>query len=85
MKISEDFRIGAARTITSDNIPLYILDGEIISDNKMKKLDPNSIEKVEVLKGASATALYGSRAQNGAIIITSKKYLKGRESKILGK
>jgi TonB-dependent SusC/RagA subfamily outer membrane receptor len=85
VKISEDFRIVAARTITRDNIPLYILDGEIISDNKMKKLDPNSIEKVEVLKGASATALYGSRAQNGAINITSKKYLKGRESKILGK
>lgn len=82
VKISESYRIGAARTITDDNIPLYILDGEIIRDNKMKKIDPNSIERIDVLKGPSATALYGIKGQYGAVIITSKKQLMPPKSKI---
>lgn len=53
--------------------PLYVLDGIIISEKKFKKIDQSSIEAVHVLKGESATAIYGDKAKNGAIIITSKR------------
>jgi len=47
--------------------------------NTVSDINPNDIEEINVLKGAAASALYGSRAQNGAIIITTKKGKKGRE------
>mgnify|MGYP000057768697 CR=1 FL=1 len=53
--------------------PLYILDGSEISANTFLSLNPNDIENITVLKDASSTAIYGSRAANGVIIITSKK------------
>ncbi|WP_449400847.1 TonB-dependent receptor plug domain-containing protein [Chryseobacterium wanjuense] len=46
--------------------------------NTISDINPNDIEELNVLKGAAATALYGSRAQNGAIIITTKKVKKGK-------
>ena len=55
--------------------PLYILDGEIISSEEFTKLNPADVLNVNVLKGSSATTLYGSRAANGAIIISTKKAL----------
>lgn len=82
VKISEGFRMGAARTITGDNIPLFILDGEIINQEIFKNIDQNSIEKVEVLKGKEAMELFGSRGKNGAIFITSERQLMPRNSKI---
>lgn len=64
--------------------PLYVIDGVVVgkgadnaslmeSWNPLSALDPNAIEKVDVLKDASATALYGSRGANGVILITTKK------------
>ncbi len=82
VKISEGFRTVCVQSLNSNDIPLYIFDGKIISENKMKKLDPNSIERVDVLKGASATAIFGGQAQNGVVIITSKKQLMPPKSKI---
>lgn len=55
-----------------ENEPLYVLDGTPIGATTMKFLDPNTIEAIHVLKGASATALYGSKGANGVIQITSK-------------
>ena len=81
VKISEGFRTVCVSSLKSDNNPLYILDGKLIDEEKMKKLDPNSIEKVDVLKGPVATALYGGRAQNGAVIIVSKKKFISPKSK----
>lgn len=52
--------------------PLYLVDGVAIDDVDMKKLDPNTIESISVLKGVSATAVYGERAVDGAIIIKTK-------------
>ncbi|OIN57700.1 M56 family metallopeptidase [Arsenicibacter rosenii] len=52
--------------------PLYLVDGIAIDDVDMKKLDPNTIESISVLKGVSATAVYGERAVDGAIIIKTK-------------
>lgn len=53
-------------------IPLYIIDGEV-AENGLVGLDPNTIQTVEVVKNASAISLYGSKAADGAIIITTKK------------
>lgn len=59
-------------SINASNNPLYVLDG-IPFDGNLSILNPNDIESVTVLKDASASALYGSRAANGVIMITTKK------------
>ena len=53
--------------------PLYIIDGKEYSKEKMEELDPNNIEKVEVLKGEKAIEKYGEKGKNGIILITTKK------------
>lgn len=69
--------IGSLRSGTQ---PLYVLDGFLLDNsstgvatNPLTFLNPNDIESIDVLKDASATALYGSRASNGVIVITTKK------------
>lgn len=59
------------RSIAGSNGPLYIIDGAI--NGHVEDLNPNDVESMEVLKDASATAIYGSRGANGVIIITTKK------------
>ena len=85
-----------ARSLTSNNQPLFILDGVPIDNsawasrgrgnllggnydygNNAADIDPNIIESVSVLKGPNAAALYGSRAANGAIVITTKRGNRG--------
>ena len=56
---------------TNPNLPIFILDGFEISLTKFNDLDPNRIESITILKDAQATALYGSRASNGVLVITS--------------
>lgn len=60
-------------SITQDNSPLYIIDGFPVENPNNNLLNPNDIESLEVLKDASATAIYGSRGSNGVIMITTKK------------
>ena len=55
----------------NDASPLYVVDGMLLND--ISYLDPNDIASVEVLKDASATAIYGSRGANGVILITTKR------------
>lgn len=59
------------RSIAGSNGPLYIIDGAI--NGNVQDLNPNDVASMEVLKDASATAIYGSRGANGVIIITTKK------------
>ncbi|KQW97605.1 alpha-2-macroglobulin [Flavobacterium sp. Root420] len=54
---------------------LYIIDGQISSESNFKKINPDDLLDIEFLNGDKATALYGSRAANGVIIITTKKAL----------
>ena len=77
------------RSIAGNNQPLYIVDGAPISNSSLgqpttenggraysdgiQNINPEDIESITVLKGASATALYGTRANNGAIVIVTKK------------
>lgn len=59
--------------ITGDNTALIVIDGVIQSGSSLNNLSPNDIESINVLKGASATALYGSQGRNGAMIVTTKQ------------
>ncbi|MCR5819554.1 MAG: TonB-dependent receptor [Bacteroidaceae bacterium] len=69
---SPTIRIRGFGSMEASTTPLYILDGvPMIAD--VVTINPNDIESISVLKDASATALYGSRAANGAVIITTKK------------
>ncbi len=77
-------RIRGGSSLNASNDPLIVLDGmplsnDIISGvaNPLSMINPNDIETFTVLKDASATAIYGSRASNGVILITTKKGKKG--------
>ena len=80
---SATVRIRGANSISGNNQPLYVIDGvPIINDvtggeidygNPANSINPDDIETISVLKGPNAAALYGSRAGNGVILITTKK------------
>lgn len=63
-------RIRGTASINNQNDPLYVIDGQIGGD--ISTISPNDIESIEVLKDASATAIYGSRGSTGVVIITTK-------------
>ncbi len=73
-----DIVIRGGNSITSNSSPLYVIDGFVMSDDYINTINPNDIESLEVLKDASATAIYGARGANGVLIITTKK---GKEGK----
>lgn len=74
---SSSIRIRGNRSLTADNDPLYVVDGVpiVVGLNEMSGSD---IESIEILKDASATAIYGSRGANGVILITTKKGKSGK-------
>ena len=65
--------IRGVRSITADQGPLYVVDGMIIQNGGIENINPSDIESIDVLKDASATAIYGSRAANGVILVTTKQ------------
>jgi len=78
-------RIRGGASLNASNDPLIVIDGVPVqsggiagSSNYLNTINPDDIESMSVLKDASATALYGSRASNGVLIITTKKGAKGR-------
>ncbi|HKJ79783.1 MAG TPA: SusC/RagA family TonB-linked outer membrane protein, partial [Prolixibacteraceae bacterium] len=88
-----DIKIRGLSSISSGTDPLWIVDGMPIysggglertqgstGQSPMSMINPNDIESIEVLKDAAATAIYGSRASNGVIIITTKQGAKGKGS-----
>ena len=88
---SSSIRIRGATSINGTNSPLFVIDGVPISNqefgngtdgvdqsNRAVDINPNDIESMSVLKGPAATALYGVRAANGAIIITTKSGAQGK-------
>ena len=66
-------RLRGVNSINASNTPLFILDGAPVDVAIFTALNPNDIESVTVMKDASSTAIYGSRAANGVIFITTKK------------
>src|SRR6187402_84762 len=89
-------RIRGGSSITAGNEPLYVVDGILIYNdnsngtagvanagagvNVLSTINPADIESIEVLKDASATAIYGSRGANGVVLITTKKGTKGLDT-----
>ena len=78
-------RIRGGASLNASNDPLIVIDGVPVegngiagSGNLLNTINPNDIESMSVLKDASATALYGSRASNGVLIITTKKGSRGK-------
>ncbi len=69
-------RVRGNNSIHYGQAPVYVIDGVIVEEG-LRMVNPDEIESVEVLKDASSTALYGSRASNGVIVITTKKGKKG--------
>ncbi|HET9278338.1 MAG TPA: SusC/RagA family TonB-linked outer membrane protein, partial [Flavitalea sp.] len=70
-------RVRGGGSITQDNTPIYIVDG-IQVENALSVISPQDIASVDVLKDASATAIYGARGANGVVIITTKGGRAGR-------
>lgn len=84
-------RLRGASTVLGNSDPLYIVDGIIVSNNssqlidvggaaqnRMADINPNDIERIEVIKGAAAAAIYGSRASNGVVQIFTKSGKNGK-------
>ncbi len=69
-------RVRGSSSISSSNDPLYIVDG-IPVESGLNNLSPNDIESISVLKDASSAAIYGSRASNGVVLVTTKSGQKG--------
>ncbi|KNB60713.1 TonB-dependent receptor plug domain-containing protein [Chryseobacterium sp. Hurlbut01] len=66
--------LGGIRSVKIDDYrQLYVLDGKIIDGNQFTEIDPKSIKTMNILKGTSATSVYGEKGKNGVILITSKK------------
>ncbi|SDX19315.1 TonB-linked outer membrane protein, SusC/RagA family [Hydrobacter penzbergensis] len=92
---SSSVRVRGGNSITGGNEPLYVVDGFILYNdngaanagdvykgagvNVLSTINPSDIESVEVLKDASATAIYGSRGANGVVLITTKKGKKNKD------
>lgn len=70
---SATIRLRGVNSLTAGNEPLFILDGAPISNDVFNALNPSDIGSITVLKDAASTAIYGSRAANGVIVLTSKK------------
>jgi TonB-dependent starch-binding outer membrane protein SusC len=74
-------RVRGTRSLTATNDPLVVLDG-IPFVGSISEINSNDIKSLDILKDASATAIYGSRGANGGIIITTNKGQKGQKAKI---
>lgn len=65
-------------SLTQSNSPLYVIDGFPVEDANAASINPADIESLDILKDASATAIYGARGANGVVIITTKKGTAGK-------
>lgn len=88
-------RVRGAASISAGNDPLYVIDGIPITStdagttttepySPLADIDPNDIESIDILKDASASAIYGSRASNGVVLITTKRGRAGRTNVNIG-
>ncbi len=74
-------RIRGVRSLTASNDPLIVLDG-IPFPGSLNDINPNDVKSLDILKDASATAIYGSRGANGVVLITTYKGVKGQKPQI---
>lgn len=73
--------VRGVRSLSASNTPLYVIDGiPVTSTSGIETLNPQDIESIDILKDASATAIYGSRGANGVILVTTKQGSEGKLS-----
>lgn len=72
--------IRGVRSISADQSPLYVVDDMVIQNGGIENINPADIESIDILKDASATAIYGSRGANGVVLVTTKR---GKEGKMM--
>lgn len=77
-----NFQIRGINSINADIEPLFILDGSPVSASDFASINPNDIENISVLKDASSTSIYGARAANGVVVITTKRGRVGEKAKV---
>ena len=84
--VNPSFRImiRGQRSLTGNNQPLLILDGNITTYDMLTNISPEDIDNINVLNGPAAVALYGSQASNGAMVITTKRPTAGTQSVHVG-
>jgi len=75
-----DIRVRGTTSVSNTNDPLYVVDGVMLNVEQLQRgthainsIDPGNIESIEILKDASATAIYGARGANGVVLITTKR------------
>ncbi len=73
---------GANSSINENSDPLVVMNEKIISLKEFRELDSNAIKSVNILKGPSATAIYGEKGKNGVILITMKKKWKSKKNNL---
>ncbi len=73
-----NINIRGVRSLTASNSPLFVVDGIPLITGGIENINPLDIETIDVLKDASATAIYGSRGANGVVIVTTKQGKNGR-------
>jgi TonB-linked SusC/RagA family outer membrane protein len=78
---SPQIRIRGTRSLTASNDPLVVLDG-IPFPGSIGDINPNDIASIDILKDASATAIYGSRGANGVVLVTTKGGSKGQKPQV---
>ncbi|MHB9055104.1 MAG: SusC/RagA family TonB-linked outer membrane protein [Paludibacteraceae bacterium] len=74
-------RIRGTRSLTASNDPLVVLDGIPFAGN-ISEINPNEIKSIDILKDASATAIYGSRGANGVLLVTTNRGQNGQKARI---
>ncbi|MBF0574376.1 SusC/RagA family TonB-linked outer membrane protein [Dysgonomonas sp. GY617] len=72
--------IRGSRSLNASNSPLYVVDGIPLSSGGIEALNPLDIESIDVLKDASATAVFGSKGANGVVLVTTKRGKSGKMS-----
>lgn len=80
--VAASFQIRGMNSLNSGTSPLFILDGVPVSSGDFNALNPSDIESISVLKDASSTSIYGARAANGVVVITTKRGLAIDKAKV---
>jgi len=75
-------RVRGSTSLNGTNEPLYVIDGIPVNQEDMIAINPNDIQSMDILKDASAAAIYGSRAANGVVIITTKRGQKSEKPQL---
>lgn len=73
-------RIRGYSSFSSDITPLYLVDGQPLDEAQFNQISPQDIERIEILKDASACAIFGSRGANGVVLVTTKRGKEGKTS-----